>query len=74
MGLGLWDMIVVVVVVGVAGGVFTEYLKTKRRQPVDDQGSAETNERLAKLEERVITLERIVTDGKRDLKAEIDAL
>lgn len=74
MGLGLWDMIVIVVVAGVGGGVLREYLKTKRNQPADDKASAVTNERLAKLEDRVKTLERILTDSKSQLKSEIDAL
>lgn len=67
-------MIAIVVVVGVFGGIFREYFKTKRKQPADDKATAATNERLAKLEERVITLERILTDSKSHLKSEIDAL
>ncbi len=74
MGLGLWDMIVIVVVVGVIGGVLREYFKTKRSQPAKNEDNAADKERLEKLEERVKTLERILTDSKSNLKAEIDAL
>jgi hypothetical protein len=75
----LWDMISVVVLVGVIGGIIMERSKSKERLELarlrskrDDGG--EDSGRLARLEDRVRVLERLATDKREHLKEEIDGL
>ncbi|MCJ9429671.1 hypothetical protein [Kordiimonas marina] len=72
----LWDMIVLVVLIGVIGGTINNWIKMREKQSrAAAAGHDEaTNSRIQKLEERVRVLERIVTDKGSRLKDEIDAL
>jgi hypothetical protein len=56
-------MVVVIVFLGVVASMYSEWLKHRRKKvsPMDD-------ERVARLEERVRVLERIVTDSGYDLR------
>ena len=69
----VFTMIVIVVVIGCATGVCSEYLKTRRleakREPSDDL----TTE-LDALRERVEVLEKIITDDKYHLHRELSDL
>jgi hypothetical protein len=60
---GVFEMVVVIVFLGVVASMYSEWLKHRRKKvsPTDD-------ERVARLEERVRVLERIVTDSGYDLR------
>ena len=66
--------ILMVVAIGCATGIITEYLRTKRHREEKDGDVSETIAQLDALEERIRVLERIVTESKYDLKKEIDRL
>ncbi len=73
--MGVFEMVVLVVAIGVFGGVTREALKNK--QSASTSQLNEINSRLSKLEnleQRIQTLEAIVTNEKETLKREIDAL
>ncbi len=76
--MGLWEMVVCVVFIGVAGGLVGNYLKHRRRvttKSVLKRIEALEN-RMAdnSIESRLQALETIVTDNKNTLKEEIEAL
>lgn len=56
-------MVVIIVFLSIAASMFSSWLKHKRRDP-----SPADEKRLARLEERVRVLERIVTDSGEDLR------
>lgn len=73
----LWDMIAMVVLVAVAGGIVSQYLHSREKIALakrENEGSADLAAKQAALEERVRVLERIATDKSVRLKDEIDAL
>ncbi|TNE67778.1 MAG: hypothetical protein EP335_00710 [Alphaproteobacteria bacterium] len=72
----LWDMIVLVVLIGVLGGTINNWIRMREKQMKAQVAGLDeaTSARMAKLEERVRVLERIVTDKSSRLKEEIDAL
>lgn len=59
------------VIIVFAGGALKHHLRTQSSQPHEDP---ENRNRIAALEQRVQTLERIVTDKGYDLKREFDQL
>jgi hypothetical protein len=68
----VFEMVVLIVLISVVAGVANNYLKT--RGAMDGKGSAELQSRLSRLkdlEERVQTLEKIVTDRNFELKEKI---
>ncbi len=70
----VFTMVTIIVIVGVAGGLLSEYLK---RRPGNDGTLADIEERVARLErveERVRNLEAIVTDQSYQLNQEIKRL
>lgn len=78
---GLWDMIIIVVALGIMSGVVHDYLKTKRKTASSSNLSpeyiTELEDQAAKvpeLEERIQALEKIVTDSRSQLREDIDRL
>ena len=72
--MGLWEMVVAVVALGVVAKVITSYLESKKAGESSEGEIAEHLERIDRLEERVIVLEKIATDKRNNLKDEIDRL
>lgn len=66
-----WFVLGIIAIV-TAGRIASESLKTKRK--LAESNSAEQDARINDLEERIKTLERIVTDKRSKLADEIDAL
>lgn len=71
-----FEMVVIIVIVAIGGGIIREHLRAKRlaggsahRDTLDD-----ALDRIEDLEERVRVLERVVTDDGYDLKRQIDDL
>lgn len=67
----IFVFILAIVALGIIGDVVKKHLDTK-----DEKGAPneETESRFNELEQRIITLERIVTDQKSQLKEKIDSL
>lgn len=65
----IFVLCIIILVSGV--GLARRYLRTQERQPREDP---DQQNRLAALEHRVQTLERIVTDRGYDLKREFEKL
>jgi uncharacterized protein YceH (UPF0502 family) len=64
--------VLAIITVTTIAGLIKE--KMKQRRKVDNAVGADQQARINKLEERVATLERILTDDKSRLKQDIDAL
>jgi nitrate/nitrite-specific signal transduction histidine kinase len=72
-----YTMVVAIVAISVAAGVYTTYLKARTRErasSVSEAGSDEMRAEIARLKERVRVLESIVTDKDRVLAEEIRKL
>ena len=67
-------MVIVIVTLGVASGMFTDYQKTQRQVRKNRDSDDDLRAELDALQERVIVLEEIVTDRKYQLKRELDSL
>ena len=72
--MGLWEMIVAVVALGVAAQIITAYFKSKEQGSASSEGISEQISRIDTLEKRIEVLERIATDKRNNLKEEIDNL
>lgn len=82
--MGVFEMVVVIVVVGGITTVASKYLEHNKGMDldklmemglgVDEDGNSISLNRIEQLEERVAVLEKIVTDRRYDLKEEIDRL
>ncbi|GAB4573640.1 MAG: hypothetical protein Tsb008_08690 [Rhodothalassiaceae bacterium] len=77
--IGVFEMIVLVVLIATIGEVMSGRSKTRDKMAdlekrLKELGVADQLKRVDHLEERVRTLERIVTDRKRRLSDEIDSL
>lgn len=74
--MGVFDMVVVIVVIGCLTGVISDYLKTRRAEVHNrnDDDLDEILERLEHLDERMRVVETIVTDSRTNLSKEIDSL
>jgi len=72
----VYTMVVVIVVITMTAGVINHYIKarTKMTDPGELDDLHQRLDRLEKLEGRVRTLEKIVTDKKTKLADEIDSL
>ena len=66
--------VVCIVVVVFAADSYQKYLKMKHEKMKQDPALEESLAKVAKLEERIRVLERIVTENKRDIGREIDEL
>lgn len=78
--MNMWTAIFGIVAVSCIAGAVSSYFKSRGRE-MENRDRAALEQRLesaeraaANLEERVRTLERIVTDGRHDLKREFDGL
>ena len=84
MHLQVFEMVVLVVLIGCLTGVLTKWLETRKGtireeffgsdMDLDEDGMPLSLKRLEQLEERVAVLEKIVTDNRYDLKREIENL
>jgi len=79
----VFDMVAIIVIFGVIGEMFRNYLKYKQgRSDFDgdeltgmmNDSNNRHKQKIAQLEERIKVLERIVTDDKYDLKKQFDDL
>jgi negative regulator of sigma E activity len=74
--MGVFEMVVAVVAIGVVGGVIREAIK-KQHEKVDVetlQAISNQADKIEAMEARIQTLEAIVTDSREELKRKIDAL
>lgn len=70
-----FEMVVIIVVVSIAGGIINNYIKSKRIDGgVHKDALDDALDRVDDLEERVKVLERVVTDDRYELKRQIDNL
>lgn len=68
-------MVVLIVLMGVGGGILREHLRGKREAQYHSGVDAEgLHHEIAALQDRVAVLEQIVTDGKYELRRELDQL
>ncbi|MFQ5348552.1 MAG: hypothetical protein ACE5ED_12075 [Rhodothalassiaceae bacterium] len=77
--MGVFEMVVLVVLIGTIGSIYKYRLKSGHRiadleEQLRNLGIADQLARIDALEERVRTLERIATDRGEKLRREIDAL
>jgi cell division protein FtsB len=66
--------VVCIVAIVFTADTIQKYLKMKNQEKKFDPELEETLANIARLEERIRVLERIVTENKTDLKSEIDRL
>jgi len=74
MAIGVFEMVVIIVVVTMIGQGYREWLKSKQQETIDLSPLENRMAQLEALEERVKVLEAIVTDTGYDLKSKIDQL
>ena len=67
----IFVFILAIVALGIIGDVVKKHLETKDN---DSTSTEDAESRFRELEQRIITLERIVTDQKSQLKEKIDSL
>ena len=78
--MSMWAAIFGIVSVSCIAGVFSSYFKSRGEKLGDEARRAlehrveKAEQTAADLEERVRTLERIVTDGRYELKKEFESL
>lgn len=78
--MSMWAAIFGIVAVSCIAGAVSSYFKSRERKLGDkdreamEQRLADAERAAGDLEERVRTLERIVTDGRHDLKREFESL
>lgn len=79
----VFEMVVIIVVIGVIGEMFRNYLKYKQgRSDFDgdwltgklNDSEGRQKKKIAQLEDRIKVLERIVTDKNYDLKKQFEDL
>jgi hypothetical protein len=75
--MSMWTAIVLIVVAAIAGEAWRHHIRARQTAP-NREALERLTQRLdaldADLRQRVETLERIVTDGKEDLKRQFDQL
>ena len=72
-----FEMVVIIVALGVLGGVISQYLdsnKGKKHKKAMDERHADMEARLEQAEQRIKILERIVTSEEYDLKRQFKDL
>lgn len=75
--MGPFEMVVLIVAISVGAGVYQTYLKTRANSRADESTQSEViamRDDIARLKDRVKTLEAIVTDKDRALADEIRKL
>lgn len=70
----VFTMVTVIVVASLVAGLFREWIKARKINPVDLSPMENRIGKLETLEERIKVLEAIVTDSGYDLKKKIDGL
>lgn len=70
----VFTMVVIVVIVGCATGVISDYLKNKSKFGPGEDALDDAMDRIDELEERIRVLEKVVTDDRYELNRQIDAL
>ena len=70
----VFEFIVVVVALAFAFSAFQTWLKAKAKAAERREPDEETETRLTAMEERLRVLERIVTDGREDLRRQFEDL
>ena len=66
--------VLMLVSIVMCANIIETWLKHRKRQPEIDADLEETLGKIEQLEERIVVLERIITENRTDLKSEIDAL
>lgn len=72
-----FTMVVLIVLIAVGAGVIKTWLETKSNSSVDEQTNLRVQDlekEVMRLRDRVKVLEKITTDGDRDLREEISRL
>jgi hypothetical protein len=70
-----FEMVVVIVLIGVGGGVLSRYLKTKaQHDPAQEAALTKLRSEMGALSRRVQTLEKLVTDPATRLADDIERL
>jgi hypothetical protein len=73
--MNVFEMVIVIVIIGCATGIIKEYLKRRERSSSTSQENLDDAlDRIDDLEERVRVLERVVTDDRYELNRQIDDL
>ena len=74
--MGVFEMIVLIVLIGTGSGIVMQWLKNKEKKMDVHGGEAgvQTLSRITELEKRVQVLEKIATDKSARLRDEIDNL
>jgi uncharacterized protein (DUF486 family) len=75
--MGVFEMVVIIVMISVGAGVLNNYLKMKADRVSDQASDLEVKrvlDEVAQLKQRVGVLEKIVTDQERQLSDEIHKL
>ena len=82
--MGLFEFIIALTAIGTLGGIITQSLQLEKRRVKSRAASAEAGElrgiigemhgEITKLRDRVRVLERLATDGDRNLAQEIERL
>ena len=70
----VFKMAAIIAVVAIIAGVIKEFIVKRSVQPVDLSGIEGRLDKLESLQQRIETLEAIVTDKGYDLKHKIDSL
>lgn len=63
-----------IIAIGCATSIVSQYMKMRAERDVNGSSLDDTEAQISALEERVRVLERIITEGKFDLRNEIDKL
>ena len=72
--MNVFFFVVCIVAIVMTADTIQKYMKMKSTAPLDSPDVDETLEKMARLEERIRVLERIITENKYDLKREVDKL
>ncbi|MCG6871134.1 MAG: hypothetical protein LJE84_02495 [Gammaproteobacteria bacterium] len=69
-----FEMVIAIVLIGTVGSLIKFQMQQKAKTGGNRESIGANEKRISQLEERVQVLERIVTDGRNDLRRELDAL
>ena len=72
--MSMWTAIVLIVLIGVAGGVASEFARGQRKRNESRQSDGADRAELEALRARIEVLEKIVTDEGFNLRRELDRL
>lgn len=72
--MSMWTAIVLIVLIGVAGGVASDFARSRKKNREDRELKGFEQAELDALRARIEVLEKIVTDEGFDLRRELDRL